>query len=337
MAGGSAIEGVGSHGPRTLAGKRVEPMLAEQVPSLPDEGFLYEPKWDGFRCLVFREGDWIGLRSRNDKSLDDIGDERIRESLLSLPRDSFVLDGELLGFSQEGGLSFRSVTTLRGDRGKPGVLPVLVLFDIVFEDDTDLRGMPLRQRRVLLEDLLEQASLPLFLSPITEDHAEATKWLERSFGHGVDGIVAKDPESRYLSGKIGWSKFRWSKTADCVVAGLRRNRGEVVSLLLGLFQPDGVLRYVGAVSGFSGAEQVALDAELGGRTLSKDVEHPWSVGPEKTRIEAGGRDWVPIEPGLVCEVEFSMVEDGRFRHPPAFVTWRFDKEPENCTLDQLES
>lgn len=311
-------------------------MLARSVEELPRAGYLYEPKWDGYRCISFLEGRWSSFRSRNNKSLDGSIDDRIREELERLPVDSIVLDGELIALRSDGNLDFPSVASLRRGPGRPTpAVPVLVLFDLLFLDGMDLTGEELRMRKGHLSEITTDIRLPVFVSPATRNLDKAEGWLERSFGRGIDGIVAKPLDGRYRQGVRGWSKFRRSETAECVVAGIREERGDVVSLLLGLYDPDGNLRYAGAAAGFSDRARHRLSQELADLKMTSGAGHPWADGEERATVEEGGRHWIPVEPCRVCEVEFGLTQGIRFRHPPKFLRWRPDREPESCSTAQL--
>lgn len=312
-------------------------MLARQVPSLPSEGYLYEPKWDGFRSMLYRQDDWVALRSRNNKSLDRALDEAIRAQVISLEARSFVLDCELLALTDSGSLEFRSVGKLGAGSGTRSPTAVLVAFDVLFLEGRDRRDRPLEERKKLLDQIAGASELPLMLSPTTESLDEARSWLERSFGKGVDGLIAKDPASPYQPGVRGWIKFRRSNSADCVVGGMRLSGGELASVLVGLYEPGGALRYVGAVSAFSQQDRRALLPILSRFVISPEADHPWRDGEDRARIESGGRNWIPLAPKLVCELEFGLVERGRFRHPPKLIRWRPDKEADACLVNQLEA
>ena len=331
----------------------LEPMLARLERELPADGYLYEPKWDGFRCLVFRTGDELDLRSRNHRPLARYFPELV-EALLALPERHFVLDGEILA-AREGGFDFAALlarlhpAASRVDRLRRETPAFLVAFDLVAQGSEDLRQRPFAERRRLLAKLLRAAQPPLFLTPLTDDRRQATRWLERYAGRGIDGVVAKHRDLTYEPGRRQMVKVKRERTADCVVAGFRWfiERALPSSLLLGLY--DGAeLRHVGIASSFTEGRRRELLAEL--RPLVTSLEgHPWERGfllpgsPTGRLRGAAGRwspeemeqDWTPLRPELVCEVAYDQVDDWRFRHPARVLRWRPDRDPRSCALEQL--
>ena len=328
------------------------PMLARLARELPGDGYLYEPKWDGFRALVFRDGGTIDLRSRHQRPLARYFPE-IVDALAVLPSEAFVLDGELViirpeGFDFEALLSRLHPAAARVRRLREETPASLIAFDLLAVDGLDLRQTPFHARRAALERLLAHAPARLRLTPITDDVAVARGWLERFEGGGIDGVVAKRRDGVYAAGERTLTKVKQERTADCVVAGFRVYAGEpvVASLLLGLYV--GVdLHHVGVVSAFTERQRRELFAELR-RFVTPLADHPWKDGfliaggaVGRLRGAAGRwtpdapRDWIPLRPERVCEVAYDRLEAGRFRHPARFRRWRPDRDPRSCTLDQL--
>ncbi len=337
-------------------------MLAKAVPELPTGDLLYEPKWDGFRCIVFRDGDDIELGSRNGKPLTRYFPELLAPLCAQLP-ERCVVDGELVVPTPDG-LDFE----LLGQRIHPADSRVQMLavqtpasfvaFAVLALGDRDLRELTFRERRKILVDLLGQASAPVHLTPASEDTEVARDWFERFEGSGFDGIIAKPLDGAYVEDKRVQFKVKHHRTADCVVAGYRVHKdGGVGSLLLGLFDqgPDPQLHHIGVCSAFSAARRRTLAAELAPFELGSADSHPWARWGDATAHEgsaaqpavrmpgapsrwSGGRDldWVPLRCELVAEVTFENVAAGRFRHPARFVRWRPDKRPEDCTYEQLD-
>jgi ATP-dependent DNA ligase len=331
------------------------PMLARLERELPSDGYLYEPKWDGFRCLAFRSGAEVDLRSRNQRPLARYFPELV-EALLALPDEHFVLDGEIVATSESRPDFLALLARLhpaasRVERLSRETPALFIAFDLVALGADDLRGRPFRERRELLERLLRDARAPLHLTPLTDDRAEAEHWLDAYRGAGVDGVVAKHEELRYEDGARRMIKVKHQRTADCVVAGFRWlvDRQLPSSLLLGLYD-DGELRHVGIASSFSEATRQRLLEELAPHAVEL-AGHPWEHGfllggsPVGRLPGAAGRwtpgemeqDWVPVAPELVCEVLFDQLDDHRFRHPARFLRWRPDREPLSCTIDQLDT
>jgi ATP-dependent DNA ligase len=328
-------------------------MLARLDRELPLDGYLYEPKWDGFRGLAFRDGGDVDLRSRNHRPLARYFPELV-ESLIALGTERFVLDGEILALSEARPdfpalLARLHPAASRVERLRRETPAVFIAFDILALDDEDLRSRPFHERRQVLEALLADAAPPLLLTPITDDAAVARRWLESLQGAGVDGVVAKHHELRYEEGARRMVKVKRERTAVCVVAGFRWfvDRPLPSSLLLGLYD-DGDLRHVGIASAFAERARRELLQEL--RPLVVPLAgHPWErgfllAGSPVGRLRGAAarwsademeQDWTPVSPELVCEVGFDQVDDYRFRHPARFRRWRPDVEPRACTLDQL--
>jgi ATP-dependent DNA ligase len=331
-------------------------MLARLVRELPRDGLCYEPKWDGFRCLVFRDGLGAELRSRHDRPLGRYFPE-VRAALQRLSGPACVLDGELLA-TRDGRHDFAALL----DRVHPSASRVArlavetpahyVAFDLLALDGTDLRPQPYRQRREALVTLLDVPSSPVALTPSVDAEAVAGEWLG-GLGEGYDGIVAKPVDSAYEPGRRGWWKVKPERTADCVVAGFRvtgspgRGDAAVSSLLLGLYDEQGALRHVGVTAAFRREFRESLLQTLL-PYATELTDHPWRDG---FALEGGAigrlagsagrwapgmtQDWVPLRPGLVCEVAYDRPDGRRFRHPARFRRWRPDRLPDSCTVAQL--
>jgi ATP-dependent DNA ligase len=331
-----------------------QPMLARLTREVPEGDYFYEPKWDGFRCLAFRDGEDVDLRSRHDRPLARYFPE-IVAALRSLRQTRLVLDGELIllggaGFDFAALMSRLHPATSRVERLSRETPASFIAFDVLAVGDEDLRTTPFEERRSRLAGLLGDVGEPIFLTPTTRDRATAVAWLERFRGAGVDGVVAKAATLRYEAGKRVMVKVKHERTADCVVAGYRPFTGvrAVSSLLLGLYDPAGALRHVGVVTGFPRAERVRLVAQLAPHAIPLD-EHPWRDGfligasPLGRLLGSAARwlpgmdlDWVPLRPDLVVEVGFDQIDVDRMRHPARFRRWRPDREARSCTIDQIE-
>ena len=332
-------------------------MLAKLEAEIPrGEGWTYEPKWDGFRTVVtVGDGD-VRFVSRDDRPMMRFFPE-ITELLASRPAGSFVADGELV-LVRPHGLSFDELqlrlhpAESRVRKLAAEIPATLILFDLLDESSEDLRERPLAERRRRLEAAARRlnaartperlAELPpgpdLRLTPWTDDLATAERWFADEDGLGQDGIIAKREDQPYQPGVRGWVKVKHRKTADCVVGGYRLSKDGVGvgSLLLGLYDDEGRLHYVGHTSSFRAAERRALRETLapleGGAGFGGDARSPG--GPSRW---SAGRDtaWVSLDPVLVCEVTFERIQSGRFRHSATFVRWRDDREPASCTFDQV--
>jgi len=333
----------------------IEPMLARLADALPVEGaYLYEPKWDGFRALVFRSADDVYIQSRDLKPLDRYFPE-LHDALLGRLPPGCVLDGEIVIASSRG-LDFDALQM----RLHPAASRVaklakerpsgFVAFDLLAADGEDLRGQPQRARRARLEQLLAGVAPPLYLTPMTRDRTVAVEWLDKFEGAGLDGVIAKPEDSAYEPGKRSMIKIKHARTADCVVAGFRWHKSgqdRVGSLLLGLYDDGGRLHHVGVTSSFTMAMRAELVAELAPlRTDALDA-HPWrewAAAGDGTRMPGGhsrwsaGKDlsWEPLRIERVCEVKYDHLQGDRFRHAAVFQRWRPDKPPSACRYDQLE-
>jgi ATP-dependent DNA ligase len=335
----------------------IEPMLAKLAAELPPEGgVLYEPKWDGFRALVFKNGRSVFLQSRDLRPLDRYFPD-LREALLARIPKSCVLDGEIV-IATRGGLDFDALqlrlhpTASRVAKLAAATPASFVAFDLLAVGRTNLMARPQVERRARLEELLADAEPPLYLTPATRDRRTALDWLERFEGAGLDGVVAKPEHAAYQPGKRAMLKIKHARTADCVVAGFRRHksdRGAVGSLLLGLYDKAGVLQHVGVTSSFTMAKRRALLSELAPLQRNAMRDHPWrdwADGVDDSRRMPGansrwsaGKDlsWEPLRPERVCEVRYDHLQGDRFRHAATFLRWRPDKAPEDCQYDQLET
>jgi ATP-dependent DNA ligase len=335
----------------------IEPMLAKLLTDLPSGGgFLYEPKWDGFRAIVFRGGGEVFIQSRDLRPLDRYFPE-LHDALLDRLPDGCVVDGEIVIASPHG-LDFDALQ-LRLHPAASRVAKLaretpasFVAFDALAVGGRDLRAEPQAERRARLETLLASAPPPLHLTPVTRDRREAAEWLSRFEGAGLDGVVAKPADGIYEPGKRAMFKIKHVRTADCVVAGFRwhkAGKNELVgSLLLGLYDEGGHLQHVGVTSAFTMAMRRELARELAPLRARALAEHPWrdwaAAGEEMTRMPGGqsrwsaGKDlsWEPVRVERVCEVKYDHMQGNRFRHAAVFLRWRPDKPPRDCTYDQLE-
>jgi ATP-dependent DNA ligase len=330
------------------------PMLARLAPRLPEGSFAYEPKWDGFRCLAFRDGDAVELRSRHDRPLARYFPE-IVDGLLGLPEAGFVLDGEIVprdatpaGFADL--MRRLHPAASRVARLREEFPASYIAFDLLALEDRSLLDEPFAVRRATLERLLAAPRDGVSLTPATRDGEVAARWLHTMTGAGVDGIVAKPLDARYEPGRRTMTKVKRERTADCVVAGARlvADRSGVSSLLLGLYAEDGELRHVGVVAAFPATERRTVLAMLAPHAIPLEA-HPWRMGfaigaSPLGRLKGSAsrwtpdmaHDWLPVDPVLVAEVAFDQVDIDRFRHPARLRRWRPDRDPRSCTLDQLD-
>jgi ATP-dependent DNA ligase len=337
----------------------VLPMLAKRVEEMPAAGiFLFEPKWDGFRTLVFRDGNEILLQSRDEKSLNRYFPELLDPLREQLPVRC-VLDGEIV-IAREGRLDFDALQL----RIHPAASRVrllaqqtpasIVFFDLLCEGKNDLRQEPFEQRRARLEKLLASAQEPLHLTPATLDRNLALDWFSRFEGAGLDGVVAKPLAGVYEPDKRVMLKIKHERDCDCVVGGFRwykASEGAAIgSLLLGLYDDAGVLQHVGVCASFKADKRRELVAFLEPWRKDALAQHPWKnwaggeAGEGGRRMPGGqsrwsqGKDlsWEPLRPELVVEVAYEHMQSGRFRHMAHFQRWRDDKEPTDCTYAQLE-
>ena len=337
----------------------VLPMLAKRVDVIPSgAGWIFEPKWDGFRALVFRDGNEIVIQSRDEKPLNRYFPDLIEPLLASLP-PRCVLDGEIV-IAREAGLDFEALQLrLHPAASRVKMLAQqtpasIVFFDVLCEGDRDLRGEPFEKRRRELERLLGAAERPIHLTPATRDASVAADWFRRFEGAGLDGVVAKPAAGAYESNKRVMLKIKHERDCDCVVAGFRwyrkGERPSVGSLLLGLYDDSDALQHVGVCASFSDEKRFELVDFLAPYRKDALVNHPWSQWAEAMPAEPGqrmpggqsrwsqGKDlsWEPLRPELVVEVAYEHMQGARFRHMAHFRRWRTDKKPEDCTYAQLE-
>jgi ATP-dependent DNA ligase len=335
----------------------VEPMLAKLARSIPDgDGWLYEPKWDGFRCIVFRDGDRLELISRKLRPLGRYFPELTAPLMAALPKRC-VLDGEIVVADGDGnGLDFDALlqrihpAESRINRLAAETPSSYVAFDVLAVDDTSYLDVPMSERRRVLETVLEPNEI-VRITPASTRRSVADDWFHRFEGAGLDGIVAKPLDGTYQPGKRALVKVKHQRTADCAVAGYRihKDGNGVGSLLLGLFDADGNMQSVGVAASFSAKRRAELLDELEPRTHDALAGHPWAQwaahdGDAAGAATGGGSRWnagkdlsfVPIRMGLVAEVSFGQLEGRRFRHGVAFLRWRPDRTPESCTYDQLD-
>ncbi|MEP6796793.1 MAG: ATP-dependent DNA ligase [Lapillicoccus sp.] len=334
----------------------VKPMLARSAPAIP-AGQLYEPKWDGFRAIVFRDGDEVEIGSRNERPLTRYFPEVVDAVRSALP-PRCVVDGEIVivepgrGVLDFDALQLRLHPAASRVRLLAGQTPArFIAFDVLAVGDEDLTGMPFSARRARLEYELAEATPPVHLTPLTDDAALAAVWFETLEGAGLDGVVAKDPRGTYLPDKRVMTKVKHVRTVDCVVAGYRPHAGNpeaVGSLMLGLWQDDGRLASLGVIGAFPMARRVALVEHLAPYVTTFDG-HPWDwaghlgeLTPSQQR-GAGSRwnagkslSFIPLRPELVVEAKYDYLDGGRFRHTAQFVRWRPDRDAASCTFEQLD-
>jgi len=333
----------------------VSPMLAKLSREMPEGGdLLYEPKWDGFRCIVFRDGPEIELGSRNERPLTRYFPELVEALLENLP-ERCVLDGEIV-IAGSSGLDFDALL----QRIHPAASRIKLLasstpssfvaFDLLALGGDDLRAEPFSKRRAALEKALEDARSPVYVTPATSDPTVARDWFSRFEGAGLDGVVAKPVGLAYREGERVMLKVKHERTADCVVGGFRwhKDAGGVGSLLLGLYDEHGALHHVGVASGFSVALRKSLVDDIAPCRTEDLAGHPWEAmapGTESTRRPGSpsrwnaNKDlsWQALRPELVCEVSYDHLQGDRFRHATSFRRWRADREPASCTYAQLET
>ena len=335
------------------------PMLAKRVDELPaGDQWIFEPKWDGFRTLAFRDRDEILLQSRDEKPLNRYFPELLDPLRATLP-ERCVLDGEIV-IVRNGELDFDALQLrLHPAASRVNLLAKqtpssVVFFDLLCEGDRDLCNEPFQVRRQRLQSLLSSAKPPIHLTPMTRDHTVASDWFQRFEGAGLDGVVAKAIDGTYESNKRVMLKVKHERDCDCVVAGFRwhkkGDRDLLGSLLLGLFDDSGVLQHVGVCASFSTAKRKELVEFLEPYRKNALDAHPWkhwaeaSEGDGVKRMPGGqsrwsqGKDlsWEPLRPELVVGVAYDHMQGDRFRHTAQFRRWRYDKKPSDCTYAQLE-
>jgi ATP-dependent DNA ligase len=336
----------------------VKPMLSKGVASLDvlpaDVDFLYEPKWDGFRCIVFRDGDEIELGSRNERPLTRYFPELCDSLRAALP-ERIVVDGEVVVARPGGGLDFDALqqrihpAESRVKRLAAETPASFVAFDLLALGSTSLMDAPFTERRAALETALARIEAPVHLTPMTESRTEAGEWFHRFEGAGLDGVMAKPADVAYIPDKRVLFKVKHHRTADAVVAGFRWHKDAegVGSMLLGLYDDDGTLNHVGVCASFPAAQRRALVDELAPLRERALEEHPWRGWAEAEgdgRMPGAGNrwnaqkdmSWEPLRIERVVEVEFDQLQSGRFRRVARFIRWRPDREPASCTYDQLD-
>ncbi|HSL10903.1 MAG TPA: ATP-dependent DNA ligase [Actinomycetota bacterium] len=334
----------------------VKPMLARSVPEIPSGDFSYEPKWDGFRSIVFRDGDEVEIGSRNERPMTRYFPEVVEAVKAELP-ERCVIDGEIVVPDDSGlRLDFEVLQQrIHPAESRVRLLSTqtpahLIAFDVLALGDRDLMREPFAERRRLLEEALGDAGSRIHLTPATGDRDTATGWFDRFEGAGLDGVVAKPNDVTYQPDKRMMFKIKHVRTADCVVAGYRTHKTDdhaIGSLLLGLYGSDGQLANVGVVGALPMATRRAWFEELQPLVTTFD-DHPWAWAKEAEGARtprhsessrwSAGKDltFVPLRPERVVEVKYDHMEGDRFRHTAQFVRWRDDREPRSCTYDQLE-
>jgi ATP-dependent DNA ligase len=332
-------------------------MLAKIADELPrDAGFMFEPKWDGFRAIVFRNGDEAYIQSRDLRPLNRYFPELERALAQALPKGC-VIDGEIVVVGASG-LDFDALqqrlhpAASRVAKLASATPASFVAFDLLAAGGRSTMELPQTERRIRLERLLGEVARPVHLTPVTRDRAVAEDWLQRFEGAGLDGVIAKAEAATYQPGKRAMFKIKHARTADCVVAGFRwyrDTRDAVGSLLLGLYNNAGVLQHVGVTSSFTMAMRRELADELDPLRKNALENHPWRDWANATEADvnrmqgaqsrwSAGKDlsWEALRPERVCEVKYDHLQGDRFRHAAVFVRWRPDKPPQDCRYDQLE-
>jgi ATP-dependent DNA ligase len=335
----------------------IEPMLAGLAETLPTgDAWLYEPKWDGFRAIVFRGNSDALIQSRDLRPLDRYFPELHEAFLRALP-DGCVIDGEIVIVTRDG-LDFDALqlrlhpAASRVAKLAKETPAAFVCFDLLAVNGRDLRASSQAERRALLEQALARTEPPIYLTPMTRDHAVASEWLKRFEGAGLDGVIAKPANGKYEPGRRAMIKVKHVRTADCAVAGFRWHKSgndSVGSLLLGLYDEEGTLQHVGVASAFTIAARRQLARELAPLRRGALEHHPWRDWAEPgagefARMPGGqsrwsaGKDlsWEPLRVERVCEVKYDHLQGRRFRHATIFLRWRPDKRPSDCRYDQLE-
>ena len=332
----------------------IAPMLAKSVPQIPTGPLSFEPKWDGFRSIVFRDGDEVEIGSRNERPMTRYFPEIVEAIKVNLP-EKCVLDGEIIVVVGD-----RLEFEVLQQRIHPAASRVRLLsqetparfiaFDLLALDDTDYTEQPFEERRAALEQALADAAPPIHLTPATRDHDLAVQWFSRFEGAGLDGVVAKPLAGTYKPDKRTMFKIKHQRTADCVVAGYRVHKSgpdSIGSLLLGLYKDSGELASVGVIGAFPAARRKELFIELQPLVTTFD-DHPWAWAKQEegTRTPRNSEfsrwnaqkdlSFIPLRPELVVEVRYEHMEGDRFRHTAQFNRWRPDRDPRSCTYAQLE-
>jgi len=334
----------------------IEPMLAKVAEEVPRDGdFLFEPKWDGFRAIVFRGDNDVYIQSRDLRPLDRYFPDLHAVFLDQLPSGA-VVDGEIV-MPTKHGLDFGGLQTRlhpaasRVEKLAKAAPAAFVAFDLLAAGGKSLLSVPQQDRRAQLEKLFKKIRRPLYLTPMTRDRDRAIDWLQRFEGAGLDGVIAKPATATYQPGKRAMFKIKHVRTADCVVAGFRWHKSgkdAVGSLLLGLYDDAGMLQHVGVTSAFTMAMRKQLVKEFAPLRKTALRDHPWrewaGAAAESSRMPGGqsrwsaGKDlsWEPLRIERVCEVKYDHMEGDRFRHATVFQRWRPDKRPQDCRYDQLD-
>ena len=328
-------------------------MLAKAVPSIPDTG-SYEPKWDGFRSIIFRDGDEVEIGSRNERPMTRYFPELVAAFRAELP-ERCVVDGEIV-IATGDGLDFEALqqrihpAASRVNMLSEATPASFIAFDLLALGDDDYMGRPFEQRRAALEKALAKSKAPVHITPATRDRALAEQWFTQFEGAGLDGVVAKPLDIAYQPDKRVMFKIKHERTADCVIAGYRVHKSgpdAIGSLLLGLHKDDGTLASVGVIGAFPMARRKELFVELQPLVTTFDG-HPWDweklADDARTPRAGEGSRWnagkdlsfVPLRPELVVEVRYDHMEGDRFRHTAQFSRWRPDRTPQSCTYEQLE-
>jgi ATP-dependent DNA ligase len=334
----------------------VAPMLAKSVKDIPDGALSYEPKWDGFRSIIFRDGDEVEIGSRNERPMTRYFPEVVAAARTNMP-ERCVVDGEIVIPDADGRkLDFEALLQrIHPADSRVRLLAsqtpaAFVAFDLLALGDEDLTGRPFEQRRAMLEQAMATAAAPVYLTPATRDKGTATRWFSQFEGAGLDGVVAKPLDGGYQPDKRVMFKIKHERTADCVVAGYRLHKsgGDAIgSLLLGLYDDSGRLASVGVVGAFPMAMRRQLFTEVQPLVTGFDG-HPWDWGSLQEQVrhprEAEGSRWnagkdlsfVPLRPERVAEVRYEHMEGTRFRHTAQWVRWRDDRDPRSCGFEQLD-
>jgi ATP-dependent DNA ligase len=333
----------------------VAPMLAKAVSDIPSGDYMYEPKWDGFRCIIFRDGDEVELGSRNERPFSRYFPELIEAARRELP-ERCVVDGEIILITGDR-LDFEALqqrihpAKSRVDMLAETTPASFVAFDLLAIGDEVLTEIPFEQRRARLEAELGAAGAPIHLTPMTADPATAREWFDTFEGAGLDGVVAKGRDIGYLPDQRAMRKIKHERTADCAVAGFRWHKsGPVIgSLLLGLYDDGGDLQSVGVVAAFPMKRRAELVEELAPLRENAAEGHPWqrwaeAQAHEEARLPGNvsrwnakkDLSWEPLRVERVVEVRYDHMEGTRFRHTTQFVRWRPDRDPRSCTYEQLE-
>jgi ATP-dependent DNA ligase len=335
-------------------------MLATRVDELPTgDGWIFEPKWDGFRTIVFRDGDEMFIQSRDERPLDRYFPELVESLRARLP-ERCVLDGEIVIVHGDGldfdALQLRLHPAESRVRKLAAEIPAsIVFFDVLADGEADLRERPFAERRAMLESMLHGVTPPVHVTPATTDRTLAADWFKRFEGAGLDGVMAKREDGLYEPNKRVMLKVKHERDCDAVVAGFRWHKGSertaIGSLLLGLYDDSGTLHHVGVCANFTAAKRRELVSFLEPYRKNALDNHPWRDWAEAGATEgvvhrrpgaisrwSQGKDlsWEPLRPELVVQVAYDHMQSGRFRHTAQFRRWRTDKAPRDCTFEQLE-